>query len=361
MTLVDVRTALIAFVAAAPLAVATPVLASHPREAPRAAAVVHRAEPILISTVGLERGADPAAPYLQGQGSSGDAVWRLRRPDGTALRVPSGWTDFAPLGRGAIGTYGSEAGVVRERVAADGSVTSSRAGGRYYGLVSTPDHSILGYLDNQRRFVALEDGGRRTLRFGSVSGVDEPGAIRGSGTCQEDAGDGCTVFLNKYPHRRARFTTSHGITDTVPLLKRVTDVDARGRLIGVTASDTGCSGLLVRAARVRWSTCEHELLAFAPGGRRVLAADEEYDIDDVAVYTVGGELQVSWTFPSRFRPGHERRLVDAAWEDATHVLVTAFDRGHWTVLRLGLDGSVERASARLAGSPDEPRFRLYET
>ena len=321
---------------------------------------VSRSAPVPIDTAGLDRCADPRTPYLQGQGPNTNDVWRLRRPDGSALRVPSGWTDFAPLGRGAIGTYGSEAGVVRERVAADGTVTSSQSGGFFYGLVSTPDHSIVGFLDNRRRFVVLEDDGRRRLRFGAVSGVDEPGAIRGSRTCKEGNGQGCTVFLNKGPHRRARFTTSHGITDTVPRLKRVTDVDARGRVIGLTARDTDCSGLLVRASRIRWSTCSHVLLSFAPGGRRILAADEEFDVDEVAVYSSAGELLVSWTLPSRFTAGKERRLDEIAWEDATHVLATAYDEGSWMVLRLGLDGSVERASARLPGSVDFPRFRLYE-
>ncbi len=146
----------------------------------------------------------------------------------------------------------------------------------------------------------------------------------------------------------------------MPLLKRVTDADARGRVVGLTARDTSCSGLLVRARRLAWTTCEHELLAFAPDGRRILAADDEYDVDDIAVYAQDGELLVSWDLPSRYRAGAERRLGDVAWEDPTHVLATAFEGGRWMVLRLGLDGSVERASARLAGTVDFPRFQLED-
>ena len=314
-----------------------------------------------IPTTGLTRGSAPRIPYLRGRGvDEGDGRWRLVRADGTRLRVPVGYYDFATLGRGAIGTLGTEAGVRIDRVGPAGRLLRSRTGYEHYGLVTTPDRSIVGYLGDDERLVVLEDDGRRRLEMARVRGADRPGALLGRGTCREQSGGGgCTAFLDSRRDTGARYTTSHGIVDSVPGLLSVTDVDRRGRLVGLTEKRPRCSGLLRGpSGRLAWHTCDHDLTAFSPDGRHVLGTRGRFDPTKVAVYDRAGDVVASRSFRSAFGGGHDRRLTDVAWESRRHLLAVVYSEGGWSILRLGLDGSVERVTKRLRESVDYPAYRL---
>lgn len=56
------------------------------------------------------------------------------------------------------------------------------------------------------------------------------------------------------------------------------------------------------------------------------------------------------------RSGDSGPFVNTAvWEDNEHVLATVFEDSAWTVVRLGLDGSIEAATDALPDSGDPRR------
>jgi hypothetical protein len=77
-------------------------------------------------TSGLPVGDAPMIPYAFASAPDfGEGNWRLERPDGTSVKLPRlTWSAWAPMGRGAIGMAGTEAGPELQRVTGDGRVRS---------------------------------------------------------------------------------------------------------------------------------------------------------------------------------------------------------------------------------------------
>ena len=230
-----------------------------------------------------------------------------------------------------------------------------------YGLVTTPDHSIVGFLDDDGALQVLENAGRRRLALPAVAQADSPGALLGSGTCREEfpEGGGCTAFLNTPHDDRAWLTTSHGIVDRVPGLLSVTDASQQGRLIGLTSRQPRrCSSLLSARGRVAWQTCRFELTAFSPDGELsygTLGREVGVDVHGLAIFDRSGHRLAEW---SRKRTGYRHQVADVTWEDSRHLLVVVYARGAWSVVRLGADGSREYAVAPRSMEPDFSPFRL---
>jgi hypothetical protein len=58
------------------------------------------------------------------------------------------------------------------------------------------------------------------------------------------------------------------------------------------------------------------------------------------------------------RPGDgDTYVADVAWEDGSHVLASLHEGGRWYLVRLGLDGSLERLD-EASGSPERSPFRF---
>lgn len=271
--------------------------------------------------------------------------------------------DFATFTNGRVlVTYATEGGVVVEVLGPDGEVVESSTGLPGYGLVTTPDHSIVGWLDADGVPQVLEDGATRHLSLPAVADGDRLGALAGSGTCQEQypEGGGCTGFVDAAPDSAAPsawVSTSHGIVDTVPHLVDVRDVAADGTLVGLLEGRAGCSGMVNPRGKVTWRTCDHELTDLSADGAHVVGLEgTTYDADTsgLSLYDRTGEAVASWTLPH----GAAGQVGDVAWEDAEHVLAVVADHGRWSILRLGVDGSAEYAVAPIDAGPDFSPYRL---
>lgn len=322
--------------------------------------------PAAIHLSGLTRGTSPRIAYIRGTHLGfqvGD--YTLERPDGTTLRLPQGpWSQWATMGRGAIGTFGTEAGPEVQVVAGNGRVTSSME--RHFGLAVSPDRTIVGWLLGRLNAPhVVEGGGSRTFDLPRVGHGVSIGAIAGEKTCkeQEPEGGGCTVFVNTAGDRGVWVSTSHGLVQELGPMRSVTDSDAQGRLIGRTADEGGaaCSALWGRYLHRKWATCDSRLVAFSPRGDRVLGTgpvDRRFgDLHRIAVYDDSGALLASYTARGR------DHIAQVAWEDGSHVLATVFElgaaghcpgacRGHWAVVRLGVDSSVELTTPVVRGRVD---------
>ena len=58
--------------------------------------------------------------------------------------------------------------------------------------------------------------------------------------------------------------------------------------------------------------------------------------------------------------GRGPTVLQTAWEDEDHVLAVVFERGRWSIVRLGVDGSAEIALGPLEGSDLDRPFVLPE-
>jgi hypothetical protein len=318
----------------------------------------------------LSRGSKPGVAYIRGRHLDfevGD--YRLHRPDGTTLGLPRGtWNDWAPMGRGAIGTFGTEAGPEVQVVTGAGHVTSSFVS--HYGLAVSPDRSIVGWLLGRLNTPhVVEGGGSRTFDLPRIGHGLAIGAIAGATTCKEQSpeGGGCTVFVNTAHDRGVWVSTSHGIVTQVGPMRSVTDVNQHGRVTGRAAdsADKPCFGVWRPSGHRVWKTCDSRLTTFSPDGRRVIGTGPVTsrfgDVHTVTLYDAAGHSLASYAAKG------DSHIARVTWEDATHVLADVFEgsgpcpgtcRGHWAVVRLGVDGSAELATPIVKGVIDYQPYLL---
>lgn len=302
--------------------------------------------PTPFPTKNLTVGDVPAIPYAFASNPSfGDGNWRLRRPDGTSLRLPRlTWSTWAPMGDGAVGMAGTEAGPELQRVSETGAVRSRLV--RHFGLEVSPDHEIVGWLGDRGRPHVVEGGGSRHFAMPRVPHGTSIAAIWGEQTCQEQApeGGGCSVFVAR--GRQAWVSTSHGIVSRAGSVLRVSDVNQDGGLIGLVERRTDehpdCWGVLRPDGHPVFHTCDYYLDAFSPSGRQVLAERSQtrwWSVRRFAVLGRDGHVVHSWTFD----PGRHRTLTQLTWEDQHHLLGVLLAHGTWGIVRIGTDGTVEYA------------------
>ncbi|HEX4470709.1 MAG TPA: hypothetical protein VH085_01970 [Nocardioides sp.] len=125
----------------------------------------------------------------------------------------------------------------------------------------------------------------------------------------------------------------------------VSDVSGFGLVAGYTRIGEGdsCSAVASGSGPVDWKTCDHSLLAFSPDLTSV-SADSDFRSGTgssvLAAYDVAtGHL----LFEHRSTLKTQAFVTSTVWEDDTHLLATVYQHGRWSVVRFGLDGSMEIA------------------
>jgi hypothetical protein len=314
-----------------------------------------------LPTSGLPVGDPPAIPYASASTPEfGEGDWRLQRPDGTSLALPRlTWSAWAPMGDGAIGMAGTEAGPELQQVAGTGDVRSRLV--QHFGLEVSPDHEIVGWLGDHGRTRVVEGGGTRSLSMPRVAHGAKLSAIWGKGTCQEQdpEGGGCTVFVQRRGHVWA--STSHGTVSRVRPMLRVADVNRNGRVIGQVSRPSSdrpaCWGVFRPSGHRVFRTCDYYLDAFSPDGHRVLAERSQprwWSVRRFAVLGRDGHVVASWTFDA----GRHRSLSQLTWEDPHHLLGVLMAHGQWGLVRIGTDGSVEYAGPTVPVTDEFTPFNL---
>lgn len=312
-----------------------------PSTPPGSASPTAQAAPGVLTLEGLVLGAPPAVPYLTvtEDGSS------LLRPGGDAQPLPRAYDAFAPMGDGLVGTASVE-DQARSYVL-DGDLEEVSQGTNPSGsLAVTPDGAIVGWVTTEGRPHVVEDGGSQEW---DLSVVDEAGSmaalVSDRGTCLEGSdGSGCVAFVNSVEGTSARYTSSHGIVDTVPWVLAVGDASAGGDLLAMTSvSDEGsCWGRFAAwKKQPLWETCDHTLFDFSPSGTRILAGPAYLDgfgQGSATVLAEDGAVVAEW------HSAGQAALLHTIWEDDDHVLALVFQDDAWAILRLDVtDGSVELA------------------
>jgi hypothetical protein len=107
-----------------------------------------------------------------------------------------------------------------------------------------------------------------------------------------------------------------------------------------------------------WHTCDWALGGFSPDGTYVVGTPSDGDgLGSTRIALLDAHTgKVVATFAS---PTDPQLLVrDFRWEDDSTLLAGAFSQGQWTVLRLRVDGSVERTLPLLPGTDTDAPYHL---
>lgn len=134
----------------------------------------------------------------------------------------------------------------------------------------------------------------------------------------------------------------------------VNDVSTTGDRLGYTdiGEGTSCSAVAGPSGSVSWRTCHHTLLAFSPDGDHI-SADVAFHSGDgsgvIAAYDgVSGDL----LFEHQATATSQASAQGTVWEDDTHLLAVVRQGLDWSVVRFGVDGSMELAVAPVKGADD---------
>ncbi|WP_151083272.1 hypothetical protein [Nocardioides cynanchi] len=314
-----------------------------------AAGTTYQRAATAFPTTGLPTGAPPKIAYARATKPEFlGGNFRMHRPDGTSLRLGflalGQWT---PMGRGAFGLATTEVGPQLQRIDSSGRIVRKRFLA-HFGMAVSPDHSIASWLDDQRRPHDLEGGGTREFTLPQVPRGDGVGAVSGAQTCKEQSpeGGGCTVFVNTARRNGVFVSTSHGIVTKVGPMLRVTDVNQRGRVTALlskgTASSPPCWGVITPAGHRAFRTCRYQLDSFSTDGRLILGEHTPSASESVRRFAIlrrDGSVARAFTFDI----GARRSLNRLTWEDSTHLLGVLRAGGSWSIVRIGVDGTVEYA------------------
>jgi hypothetical protein len=302
-------------------------------------------------------------------GGDGPDVAHLRgreivAPDGDALAVPGSGTPVSLTVFGDVWLVGKDLG--EGRYALD---TVDAAGGLIDSVATTPDGPVLSedgtvaaYVgaEGDVRLLTEQDGDRLLSRADQFTSPAVAGVV-GSQGCA-DTGDGpgaCKVALN-LGEGGARYVTATGGVEDVPGYRSVADLSMDWVLGTVSADDDGsCSALESDGVR-QWRTCDNSFGRASP--------DERYAIGLPAYLDGLGPSSVSIVDMADGRElvryaaeGRTNTFVrQAVWESDTSLLITAWDGQDrsWSILRGGLDGSLEEVETGISGTETEPTVHL---
>jgi hypothetical protein len=322
----------------------------------------HQPPPGVLDVTALPTGSAPAIGYLQ------RGVVHL--PDGTTVRPD---TRYRPVGFTRLTddtmVYLTQHGAVPtvEVVTADGVRHGPYRSG--HELVVNAEHSLAAWLSGRRAPTVWQAGSTEPVTFPvAVPGTSDRSAAVVGNDCTTPTG--CRVYASSWTGTgpMASVASPDGtLTRADPLgrLVAVRDATESGRLVGyLRIADTGStSGVIAETAPghpLMWQTSRHTLDSFSPDLRYLLAGPAYRDgIGDsqIAIYSGTGRLLTERQISGR-RPGF---VSGSTWEDATHVLFTVHQAGHWSIVRMGVDGRLAYAVPPVAARWDHGPFQLEVT
>jgi len=279
----------------------------------------------------------------------------LTLPNGAQTRLPQAYPGGVVLGDTALGLRSDngdlfldviESGAVDETIPLD------------TGFARNADGTAIAIVTGGELVVRWESG---QTSFGAVPSGLSPVRLVGGPDCSEAAGT-CAVYLDDQTGGAPRVITTTGANQLVvggPL--SIGDVSEDGRLTTMTTEvregDLGACGRVYdqTTQTTVFRTCEVTLERFSPGGQYV-SADVAYQ-DGLRGYIAILDAQSGEKVAELLGDGSF--FNEVVWEDAEHLVAVSFRDGEgWSVIRLGVDGSVETAYGPVDGPQDVSPLHL---
>ncbi len=284
--------------------------------------------------------------YLEG------STWH--RADGSTVGLDETYFSAVELGDELVATNNDNGKLTVDVIDADGNVADS------FRTFSTPvanaDHSTVAYVAADGSLMTRWADGEVAMGDGFVDG-DSVAAITGGPNCFEEV-DGCAVYVNHGDGSAPEVMDSHGIRDIVTSdALKINDVSTSGLVAAQTDSTyTGSCSAVVRDRRINvFETCRSTLFAFSPDNAWITGSDAYLDGIGLGYVTI---LDAATGYERvRYQPT-EGFVRESVWEDDTHLLVNAFEKGEWRIYRVGLDGVQKKVLATTQGDDATPGFTL---
>lgn len=212
------------------------------------------------------------------------------------------------------------------------------------GIVASADGSHVAY-------VIIEEDGSQTLVNAPVSGTDPvtwsfpaTPAVLPVGFADDDT---VVYELMEGGEPQGVFTAGPGsVTEELPGLIGATSAGG-GTVTGVVSENLGdtCSAVIAVPGGERlWETCEYSMYRVSPDGRWILASDayqSGFGFMSMSILDLRTGTPVM-EFEQENRRG-QVTLGEFHWEDDGFVVAPVNDKVTWSILRLGVDGSLENA------------------
>lgn len=353
------RVAAVAAVAAAVVAAAVPAaLALRPGDPsgapvhPRPTAPTTSASTTTPSALSrMRQGGDPKVDWRQGR--------TVHLAGGRTLTLPDGiWDTFAPYRGGVVAGTTNDIADEVVVVGADGSVVSRGQGS---APVLSPDGSTVtwwSHSDGGSAFISgpSSDAGGADTRLPTTARRPRAVGYLGdrlvyrvdsdTGGVAVSCGDSCTVTISGMTMVRA-------VDSDRRLLAGYADATCPTKVFQVP----DLAGSAARTVRVTssWPCVRETPATFSPDGSKLALEHQGADgrFDGVRVRdSASGELLMSYRTPVGVEVG------SAVWDDDSHVLLDVYSPSYhqWTLLRVGLDRSVERAAPVIPGDDTQKPF-----
>lgn len=222
-------------------------------------------------------------------------------------------------------------------------------------VVPNADGTAVVYATPEGDLVERAGGTDTTLATGL--GPVDPVALLGGPDCGPDA-RGCVVWVNRQDGGAPQQVKGGVATDVPGQPLDISDVTRDGRIVMQTEStDTGaCFGVFFPdASRFLLRTCDNSLFRISPDGRHLSASTAYLDgagnsSASILDAQTGEEI-------ARYAP-EAGTIPSMVWEDATHLLLVQRDESGWSVIRLGLDSSIEAVLGPSARNGETPAYQL---
>ncbi len=295
-------------------------------------------------TVTAPQGPAPSLPYLSLAGSTTTV-----HHDGTTDVLQGRYSDVVAY-RGGWLAYGPGAyGPVISRFNTAGAAMDQRPGTDF---AVSDDGTEVAWVEEGTLHVGLPSGhsqGESTQKLPNGAQATAVGFVQRGAVYSLD-GASPSVHV----------TDLNGRDTVVPGLLKSWGVSQSADLVGgetgYNPDGTSCWQVARSGGPVLWRTCAWALGAFSPDGRYVVGTPSNGDglgSSKVALLEARtGKVVAVFTAPA----GSFAR--EFRWEDGRSLLAVVYDEGRWTVLRLGVDGSVQRTLPPVISADTDPAYHL---
>lgn len=276
---------------------------------------------------------------------------------GRTLELPTVFDTLTPYLDGWVGVTMDEGTGTVQFLDADLAVEDG--GGPTGGLVVSPDGQRIAwseYTGSQWQVVLADPSGGAGWVYTKFPPAPQDHIVVPVGFVAEDE-----VVVRAYDDTTSTTTYTAGGDEPVEvpgLLQVDAASPATGVVAGLTAATPGraCSAVmdgLARTGAPAWETCDHRLGPFSPSGQYVVGTDtmaDGYGSPTITVLDAAtGEEVVDFevVLPRRTVGGFWSQM---AWEGDDALVVRMFSGDDYHMMRLGVDGSVQRIGIPSVGA-----------
>jgi hypothetical protein len=219
------------------------------------------------------------------------------------------------------------------------------------GLVTNAQRNLVAWVTDDGTPQVLQDGRPEPITLPKATVGDAPDAVAILGhDCfngpETVAGAGCSVFFTISHDRmtESMVSSTHGFVEKASdKIAELQDVSPRQAKIGLTV--TGGNRLCSRyeSEPKNYKTCAYFPRTFSSNGKRFIAFSSEVGEGPATNEISVRDAESGKALLTARSPKGEATIWDARWEDGSHLLAVVNQDEKFSIVRIGLDGKVERA------------------